>query len=75
MVVNMHEAKSRLSELVKLAREGKRVVVARNGVPVADIVPHTTEPRVRVGGQWRGRVRISNDFDAPMPEVEDLFGT
>lgn len=71
----MHEAKSRLSELVELARQGKRVIIARSGVPVADIVPHREPATRRQGGQWRGRVRIAEDFDAPMPEIEELFGS
>ena len=35
----MHEARSRLSELVELVRHGQRVTIARSGVPVAEIVP------------------------------------
>ncbi|MBA3433761.1 MAG: type II toxin-antitoxin system Phd/YefM family antitoxin, partial [Actinobacteria bacterium] len=31
IVVNMHEAKSRLSELVRLVESGEKVVLARNG--------------------------------------------
>jgi prevent-host-death family protein len=75
MQVNMHDAKSRLSELVELARKGERVVIARSGVPVAEIVAHRETAGPRRGGQWEGRARIADDFDAPMPEVEELFGT
>jgi prevent-host-death family protein len=75
MVFNMHEAKSRLSELVEMARRGERVIIARSGVPVADIVPHRDPPRRRAGGRWHGRLSVAPDFDAPMPEIEDLFGT
>lgn len=71
----MHEAKSRLSELIELARGGTPVVIARSGVPVADIVPHRDVAGPRRGGQWQGRARIADDFDAPMPEIEELFGT
>ena len=71
----MHEAKTRLSRLVELVERGERVVIARNGVPVAELVRHVPETAIRKGGQWRGRARIAPDFDAPMPEVEELFGT
>jgi prevent-host-death family protein len=38
ITVNMHEAKSRLSELVKAVEtEGEIVILQRNGVPVAEI--------------------------------------
>lgn len=71
----MHEAKTRLSELVELVRQGERVVIARAGVPVADLVPHRDPVGRREGGRWRGRARIAPDFDAPMPDLEELFGT
>ena len=71
--VNMHEAKTRLSQLVELVEEGERVVIARAGVPVAEIVPLGPARLDRRGGQWQGKARIGADFDAPMPEVEELF--
>jgi antitoxin (DNA-binding transcriptional repressor) of toxin-antitoxin stability system len=37
--VNMHETKSRLSELVCLAEQGEIVIVARNGEPVVELKP------------------------------------
>jgi prevent-host-death family protein len=75
VVVNMHEAKTRLSELVELVRQGQRVTIARSGVPVADLVPHRHPVERRSGGRWRGRARVAPDFDAPMPDLEELFGT
>jgi len=71
----MHEAKTRLSSLVQLVEQGERVVIARDGVPVAEIVRHEQPPARRQGGQLRGQIWISDDFDAPMPEIEELFGT
>jgi prevent-host-death family protein len=72
IVVNMHEAKSRLSELVRLVEDGERVVLARNGTPVAELVP-AVSPEKRKGGIWKGKAWISPDFDAPVPEFEKLF--
>jgi prevent-host-death family protein len=39
MQVNVHEAKSKLSKLLELVEEGETVVIARNGHPVAELVP------------------------------------
>ncbi len=69
----MHEAKTRLSQLVELAEKGQRVVIARAGVPVVEIVPLEPVHVGRRGGQWHGAARIDADFDAPMPELEELF--
>jgi prevent-host-death family protein len=71
----MHEAKTRLSQLVELVEEGERVVIARGGVPVVELVPHRPVHPVRRGGQWKKKARIADDFDAPMPELEELFGS
>jgi prevent-host-death family protein len=69
VVVNMHEAKSRLSELVRLVEAGEKVVLARNGTPVAELV-RPAPPKKREGGFWKGQVWISPDFDEPLPEFE-----
>jgi prevent-host-death family protein len=74
MQVNMHEAKTRLSKLVELVERGERVVIARNGKPVAELIPYVEVSGRRTGGQLKGKVWISPDFDAPSPEIEELFG-
>ena len=38
-IVNIRDAKARLSHLIAQAEEGQDVILARNGVPVARIVP------------------------------------
>ncbi len=71
----MHEAKTRLSQLVELVENGERVVIARGGRPVAELIPYEPAPTARRGGQWRGKAQIPADFDAPVPELEELFGS
>ncbi len=39
MKVGLFEAKTRLSELVELARKGQRITITRRGEPTAEIVP------------------------------------
>jgi prevent-host-death family protein len=68
-VVNMHEAKTTLSQLVEQAENGEEVVLARAGQPVARIVALRSSGRRQLG-QWKGKVRMSDDFDAPLPEAE-----
>lgn len=72
-VVNTHEAKSRLSELIREAEEGIEVIVARNGHPVARIVPWSAVRPTRVPGAWAGRVRGSDDAIASDDDVVALF--
>lgn len=72
-IVNTHEAKSRLSELIRAAEEGCDVIVARNGRPVAKIVPWSDVSTRRVPGSWKGRVVYRGDVVGPDPDVAEIF--
>jgi len=72
-VVNTHEAKSRLSELIREAEAGVEVIVARNGQPVARIVPWRADKPVRVPGAWAGRVEHADDLVGPDDDVTSMF--
>jgi prevent-host-death family protein len=67
--VNMHEAKSTLSQLVSAVEAGEEVILARDGKPVARLVPIHAGRRRRLG-RWKGKVRMSGDFDAPLDPDE-----
>jgi len=66
-VVNIYEAKTHLSKLVDEAAAGREVVIAKAGVPRARLVPMEAPRRRRKPGGAKGRIRISADFDAPLP--------
>ena len=72
-VVNTHQAKSRLSELIREAEEGTDVIVARNGHPVAKIIPWPPKRPERVAGAWSGRVSYPTDPVSSDDEVTRLF--
>ncbi|MEK0085413.1 type II toxin-antitoxin system Phd/YefM family antitoxin [Benzoatithermus flavus] len=69
--LSLYEAKTRLSALVEEAAAGEEITIAKNGKPEARLVPLPEKPAVtgkRPLGQWRGKVWIADDFDAPWPE-------
>ena len=70
----MHEAKTRLSQLVERAEAGEEIVIARNGTPVVRLVPvaHSSS-LVDVRGAWSGRVRMADDFDELPEDIADAF--
>jgi len=72
--VNMHEAKTGLSRLVRELREGvePEVVIAIDGVPAARLLVYGAAPR-RVLGADRDLVKIADDFDAPNDAITALF--
>lgn len=72
-VVNTHEAKSRLSELIREAEAGVEVIVARNGQPVARIVPWRAVRAAREPGVWAGRVVYHGDVVGPDDDVLAAF--
>ena len=64
--VNVHEAKTQLSKLLRRVSAGEEIVIARSGKPVAKLVP-VDEPPKRVFGVDRGLFEVPDDFDAPLP--------
>lgn len=69
--VNVHQAKTQLSRLLAEVEKGREVVVARDGKPVAKLVPFTPAPRKKLRtGDWNGKIWISPDFDAPLSDQE-----
>jgi prevent-host-death family protein len=70
MQVNMHEAKTRLSELVAAAERGEQVLIARNGRPAVRLVAATQEHFPVRLGVLAGQIELGDDFDEPLPEFE-----
>lgn len=70
MQVNMHEAKTRLSELVAAAERGDEVLIARNGTPAVRLVAVTHEHAPVRLGVLAGQIEVGDDFDEPLPEFE-----
>jgi prevent-host-death family protein len=73
-IVNVGEAKTSLSRLLRLVEAGEEVVIARDGTPVARLVAAVERRKPRVPGRFRGRIVIRPDFDDPLPqEVQRYF--
>ncbi len=73
--IGMHEAKTKLSQLVERAESGEDIVIARNGKPVARLTPVASTSSIEsVRGAWRGRVRIGEDFDELPADIAEAFG-
>lgn len=70
--VNIYQAKTHLSELVQRAAEGEEIVIARNGTPVARLMPLASAVE-RVPGRWKGKIWMSDDFDEADDEIAALM--
>jgi prevent-host-death family protein len=72
-VVNTHEAKSRLSELIREAEQGHDVIIARNGQAVAKLVPWPPVRPARTAGAWAGQVQRTGDDIGADDDIAALF--
>lgn len=71
-VVNVHQAKTHLSQLLDRVAAGEAITIARHGKPVALLSPCPQHLPVRQPGALKGRLWVADDFDAPDPAVESL---
>ena len=69
----MHEAKSQLSRLGRLAWEGEEIVIAKAGEPYLRLEPYRQHRGKRALGVLSGQIRIALDFDETPQEVIDSF--
>jgi len=73
---NIHEAKTRLSSLIKGAVRGKPFIIAKAGKPMVKVVSvsndEVTKQRV---GFMKGQITVPANFDSlGKKEIENLFG-
>ena len=66
--MNVHEAKTQLSQLLQRVQAGEPVVIARAGIPVAQLVPWREWPSsLHNPGSWAGRIRLGDHFNRQLP--------
>ncbi|MGI8462167.1 MAG: type II toxin-antitoxin system Phd/YefM family antitoxin [Solirubrobacterales bacterium] len=71
--LNMHEAKTHLSKLVERVEKGEEITIARNGTPVAKLVPVAERFPVAPPGFMKGEVWVADDAFEPDEELIDSF--
>lgn len=72
--VNIHEAKTHLSRLLRRVAAGEEIVIARAGRPLARLVPYRDQAKRRLGTDV-GAFHVPDDFDALPEAVLDAFET
>jgi prevent-host-death family protein len=77
MQVNVHQAKSQLSQLLVAVENGEEVVIARNGVPVAKMVPAKKRGGMILGLLEKEGKGFNTPDDATLAavdrEIEQMF--
>lgn len=72
--VDIHVAKTHLSRLVEEAAKGEEIIIAKAGKPVARIVALEKLDVRETFGMLTGKLRVSDDFDAPLPALIEEIG-
>ena len=65
--VNIHDAKTHLSQLVERVEGGEEIIIARAGRPVARLSPLKQRGKTHKLGILDGTCKIPDDFNAPLP--------
>ena len=64
--INIHEAKTQFSKLLRRVAAGEEIIIARAGEPIAKLVPFEQSTRRRLGID-AGLFKVPEDFDSPLP--------
>lgn len=76
MQVNIQEAETNLSSLVRLVETGQEdfIIIARDGKPVVKMVRYNDAPVGRRLGAAKGRLKSPEDLDKCNDEIAEMFG-
>ncbi len=72
MIVNISEAKAQLSKLIDRVYHGEKVAIAKNNLPIADLVVHQPAGE-RTLGLLRGKLTLSDDLMSEDAEINAMF--
>lgn len=74
MIVNVSEAKTNLSKLINLAFQGEEVIIAKNNLPLVELVVHKPKSKIVFGLLSTQDIdQLDNDIMDETDEVNDLF--
>lgn len=76
MLINIHDAKTHFSKIINQVLKGEEVIISKSGKPLIKLIPFAEETKSRKGGQLKGLMQISDDFDAPLPDeiLKQFYG-
>jgi len=72
MVVNVSEAKTNLSKLIDMVYHGEQITIAKNNLPIVDLVIHKPKGKRQLG-LAKGKVHYKADIMAEDDEINAMF--
>ena len=64
-IINVHQAKTHFSSLIKRVAGGEDIIIAKAGKPIARLTSFETQPphKIKRIGFMEGAIRVPDDFD------------
>lgn len=72
MIVNISEAKAQLSRLIDRVYHGEKIVIAKNNLPIADLVVHKPEGKRQLG-LLKGQLHLPKNLLDEDEEINTMF--
>lgn len=72
MIVNVSEAKAKLSKLVDMAYHGEEIIISKNNLPLVKLVSHNPKAKRKLG-LLKGQIKIPDDFMEEDAEINNMF--
>jgi antitoxin (DNA-binding transcriptional repressor) of toxin-antitoxin stability system len=72
MIVNVSEAKAKLSQLIDMVYRGQKVVIAKNNLPLVDLVIHKPTGK-RELGLLEGKITLPENILDEGPEINEML--
>ena len=72
MIINVSEAKTNLSKLIDMAFHCEKVIIAKNNLPLVELVPHKPGEKRKLG-LLAGQIEIPDDFMDEDAEINAMF--
>ncbi|MCK4446814.1 MAG: type II toxin-antitoxin system Phd/YefM family antitoxin [Candidatus Marinimicrobia bacterium] len=71
--VNIHDAKTNFSRLIKKVLEGEEIIIAKGNKPVAKLIQLSTSERKRKIGSAKGKIKIASDFNELLNDFKEYI--
>jgi len=72
MIVNISEAKAQLSKLVNMVFQGEEVIIAKNNLPLVELIIHKPKGKRKLG-LLAGKFEVPDDIMDEDASINELF--
>ncbi|MBW7919024.1 MAG: DUF2281 domain-containing protein [Anaerolineae bacterium CFX3] len=70
--VNFDDAKVRLMDWIEAALRGDKIIIVKDGKQMAELIPIKRAGKRKFGGA-KGKIKIKEDFDAPLDDFREYM--